>query len=93
MIGNLNEIHEEAGYYRRIPSRKRRQSFLMDRSYGSGVVTANKNKFYIHTLEGDQLPNPGKDYIIKGVRNELYPCKKDIFEETYTKVVDYNLNS
>lgn len=26
--------------------------------------------------------NPG-DYIIKGVKGEIYPCKADIFEETY----------
>lgn len=25
---------------------------------------------------------PG-DYIIRGVKGELYPCKPDIFEETY----------
>lgn len=36
----------------------------------------------IHTLEGDHKANIG-DYIIKGVRGEFYPCKKDIFEETY----------
>jgi hypothetical protein len=53
----------------------------------SGVVTTNENQFYIHTLEGDQLATPCKDYIIKGVRNELYPCKKDIFKETYTLVI------
>jgi hypothetical protein len=23
------------------------------------------------------------DYIIKGVQGEFYPCKPDIFEETY----------
>lgn len=23
------------------------------------------------------------DWIIKGVKNELYPCKPDIFEQTY----------
>jgi len=23
------------------------------------------------------------DYIIKGVKGELYPCKPDIFEATY----------
>ena len=27
-----------------------------------------------------------KDYIIKGVKGELYPCKPDIFEETYEQV-------
>jgi len=31
--------------------------------------------------------NPG-DYVIKGVKNELYPCKPDIFELTYEK--DYS---
>jgi hypothetical protein len=36
----------------------------------------------ISTLEGDMLCNVG-DYIIKGVQGELYPCKADIFEETY----------
>lgn len=23
------------------------------------------------------------DYIIKGIKGEFYPCKPDIFEETY----------
>lgn len=39
----------------------------------------------ISTLEGDMVANEG-DYIIKGVKGELYPCKPDIFEETYEKV-------
>lgn len=36
----------------------------------------------IPTLEGTMNANPG-DYIIKGVRGEFYPCKPEIFEETY----------
>lgn len=36
----------------------------------------------IHTLEGDHRANKG-DWIIKGVRGEFYPCKPDIFEQTY----------
>lgn len=36
----------------------------------------------IETLEGIMIANVG-DYIIKGVRGELYPCKPDIFKETY----------
>ena len=36
----------------------------------------------IETLEGTMRGNYG-DYIIKGVKGEIYPCKKDIFEETY----------
>jgi hypothetical protein len=26
------------------------------------------------------------DWIIRGAKNELYPCKPDIFEQTYEKV-------
>ena len=39
----------------------------------------------IHTLEGDMRVKL-MDYIIKGVQGELYPCKPDIFEQTYEKV-------
>ena len=28
------------------------------------------------------------DYIIKDVNNELYPCKPDIFEQTYEEVIE-----
>jgi len=36
----------------------------------------------IPTLEGDHLATLG-DYIIKGIKGEFYPCKKDIFDLTY----------
>ena len=36
----------------------------------------------IRTLEGDMRATHG-DWIIKGVSNEMYPCKPDIFEMTY----------
>lgn len=39
----------------------------------------------IPTLEGDMLASEF-DYIIKGVQGEFYPCKPDIFEQTYEKV-------
>jgi len=41
----------------------------------------------IHTLEGDMKANVG-DYIITGVKGEKYPCKPDIFEQTYEPVKD-----
>jgi hypothetical protein len=34
------------------------------------------------TLEGDLRASVG-DWIIKGVAGEFYPCKPDIFEQTY----------
>jgi len=39
----------------------------------------------IKTLEGTRIANSG-DYIIKGVKGEIYPIKSDIFEATYEKV-------
>ena len=39
----------------------------------------------IHTLEGDLKGEKG-DWIITGLRGEQYPCKPDIFEETYEAV-------
>jgi hypothetical protein len=38
----------------------------------------------IKTLEGHVWASPG-DYIIQGVKGELYPCKPDIFEQTYDR--------
>ena len=40
----------------------------------------------IETLEGDLTADFG-DFIIKGVQGEFYPCKPEIFEKTYEKVV------
>jgi hypothetical protein len=39
----------------------------------------------IETLEGTMRASLG-DWIIKGVKGELYPCKPDIFDATYEKV-------
>ena len=36
----------------------------------------------IPTLEGTMRANGG-DWIIQGVKGEIYPCKPDIFEATY----------
>lgn len=40
---------------------------------------------YIKTLEGTMKANKG-DYIITGVKGEKYPCKPDVFKETYEEV-------
>ena len=38
----------------------------------------------IKTLEGTMIASAG-DYIIQGVNGEIYPCKADIFQKTYTE--------
>ena len=39
----------------------------------------------IVTLEGTMRADVG-DYVITGVKGEVYPCKPDIFEATYEPV-------
>lgn len=46
---------------------------------------ATPPKIEIDTLEGTMAAVAG-DWIIRGVQNEHYPCKPDIFELTYQKV-------
>lgn len=50
--------------------------------YGGEVVGGE-----IKTLEGVMQVTEG-DYIIKGVKGEFYPCKPEIFEQTYESVGD-----
>lgn len=40
----------------------------------------------IETLEGSMRANQG-DWIIRGVKGKIYPCKPDIFEATYETLV------
>ena len=53
---------------------------------GAIVVHYEEAKPYctISTLEGTMRGDFG-DYIILGTRNELYPCKPDVFEKKYAK--------
>lgn len=44
----------------------------------------------IETLEGDMTVNVG-DWVIKGVAEEGYPCRADIFELTYEPVEEETL--
>lgn len=43
------------------------------------------SELIVATLEGPLRAAPG-DWIIRGVKGELYPCKSDIFEATYEPV-------
>lgn len=49
-----------------------------------------KVSFLVKTLEGDSLAAKVDDYIIRGIRGEIYPCRKDIFEDTYEAVLPKN---
>lgn len=49
------------------------------------IMEADHSFLKIETLEGVMKANRG-DWVIQGVRGEIYPCKPDIFKETYEKV-------
>lgn len=44
-----------------------------------------KQPFWVASLEGKHKGKPG-DYLIRGIRGELYICDKGIFEESYILV-------
>lgn len=48
-------------------------------------LSADKKSLCIETLEGDMRAEIG-DFIIKGVKGEFYPCKPDVFKETYDQI-------
>lgn len=48
-------------------------------------ITRHLDFLHIGTLEGVMACAPG-DWIIRGVKGEIYPCKPDIFAATYEPV-------
>ncbi len=59
--------------------------WLIEACKDGTIYPDEENKTYIRTLEGDRLVSDG-DFIIRGVKGELYSCKPDIFELTYERV-------
>ena len=53
-------------------------SAFMDCEFSVG----DDKSLFIPTLEGEMEAHVG-DWIIRGVQGEFYPCKPDIFEQTY----------
>ena len=61
-----------------------------DGAFAADVIVGNvrytsDDTMLIRTLEGTMEARSG-DWIIRGVRGELYPCKPDIFAKTYEPV-------
>lgn len=54
-------------------------------SFNKSLILEDKYICNINTLEGIMVATEG-DYIIKGIRGEFYPCKPDIFAQTYDEV-------
>lgn len=59
-----------------------REKGIVTRTGGSAMFPASVK---IKTLEGELVVDD-YTYVIKGVKDEIYPCRKDIFEMTYEEV-------
>ena len=56
--------------------------FVTQEKFEDYVSYIRTNGLSIETLEGNMRVSIG-DYVIKGIQGEFYPCKPDIFEQTY----------
>lgn len=56
----------------------------VENAWNRGAIDYYK-RWYIETLEGTMKADDG-DYLVKGVRGELYPVKGEIFWETYERL-------
>lgn len=52
----------------------------------SWIGEGGYSRLLLQTLEGEMWAEEGNHYIIKGVQGEIYPCRVDIFEQTYEQV-------
>ena len=48
--------------------------------------------YTIKTLEGEMKASLS-DFIIRGVKGEIYPCKPDVFSATYERVQSPNITT
>lgn len=56
-----------------------------DAIQAEAIVEHRDGSATVTTLEGPLIAQHG-DWILRGVKGELYPCRSDIFEMTYEKV-------
>ena len=73
--------HLNVGYYRRPE-----EDFAGDKLCAHCEQPLHIHGF-IDTLEGGHIVCPG-DWIITGIKGEQYPCKPDIFYQTYEPAYD-----
>lgn len=76
------------GKYRKKPIVIEAEQYLLPGKWIDGVCYELCNQLgkpHIHTLEGVMVVRLG-DWVITGISGEYYPCKPDIFKETYELV-------
>lgn len=80
-----DNTREVVGWIVSTGNRATRQWEPVDVDTAAGVRLPRGEHIAIDTLEGTMRVSVG-DWIILGVRGEVYPCRADIFEATYEAV-------
>ena len=62
-------------------------AFTEGKAFERSDLDFKRQYLSIETLEGVMNISP-KDWVIKGVKGEFYPCKPDIFEATYEPALE-----
>ena len=62
-----------------------REAVFKDEQTPGWVYLHANGLWVIWTLDGIMEISPG-DYVIRGIKGELYPCKEDVFLATYEAV-------
>ena len=78
-LGIIKKWAEESGSNRNI------YQYEYSYRYSRDMPLAYTTALVIETLEGEMRANIG-DWIIRGISNEFYPCKPDIFKATYEEI-------
>jgi hypothetical protein len=59
-------------------------SWLTEAMKDGRVAYTDRHTFTVQTLEGVMAGSAG-DFVIQGIKGELYPCKREIFITTYER--------
>lgn len=76
------QVHPDDGMTRQLPPR-----WLFAALMRGDVAPLEGGGLSIKTLEGVMRADVG-DWVIQGIKGELYPCKDDIFKATYEVLPD-----
>lgn len=77
LLSQFNDVPIDE-IYNNAPRKYRKRPLVVE----AYVATEEE---YIETLEGTMKADVG-DYVITGIKGEKYPCKPDVFHETYEEV-------
>jgi hypothetical protein len=89
-IGDMNKFRKKSVVIEAVQYDGNNVKEVNEFVKGAGTTwfTSSPMVLCIPTLEGEMRAYP-RDWIIKGIKGEFYPCKPDIFEATYETVEEH----